>query len=127
MTLKHIALIFIASMCGGCATTDTARRIQRQCPTKFVYGEEAAREVAKGYEWTSGDVKLTGHCLFDSSRVCDWSRKQGISCGIKYEDAVIWNGFKRKTIKNGHLLIDPIGSKYYLSSTERRGLVRKRK
>ena len=117
--MKKLLLIFITGMAVGCATTDTARRIQRQCPVKRVHGVEASRAVLAGTEYKGGHVLVIGECFHDAQAVCSWARAQGIECDTVTVDAK----YGRKVIKNGHLTVDP-GGKYYIDYVDNIGIIR---
>ena len=66
----------------GCATTDTARLIERQCPTKRIsYDDEElllkAIEQRKGY--THGYVYVTENCWHNSIVIAQWAKAQGMN------------------------------------------------
>lgn len=121
--LNAILLGALLGIVTGCATSDPARIISRNCPVKRVYGEEASRICAKGSDWNGGKVYVVGVCWYDAQAITKWARAQGIECETKTVDAY----YGRKIIKNGHVTVNPIHSKYYCDYRDRVGVVRIKK
>ena len=87
--LKRFCLIWLAmfvgtmlAMLAGCATSDTARYVERNCPTKRVEGAEAYRVVRERILTDDKHVYIVGNCWRDAQAVAEWCRVQG----IKYEE-----------------------------------------
>ena len=80
--MKKALLIFLLGMGVGCATTDTARRIERECPTKRISYEDEElllKAIKQRHGYTHGYVYVTGNCWHNSIVIAQWAKAQGMN------------------------------------------------
>ena len=112
-----LAIIALLALVAGRATTDPARHIERNCPTKRVYGDELDEAVRDLDKWQLGDkvrVGGDGYCTHNAKAVKRWAEAKGMPCEIVDE----YHGT--------HWAVHPVGSKYTISWVDYVGLVRRK-
>jgi len=80
--MKKYFLIFLCGVAFGCATTDTARRIERECPVKRIgYEDEELllKAVKQRHGYTHGYVYVTENCWHNSIVIAQWAKAQGLN------------------------------------------------
>ena len=98
--------IAVGMILSGCASTDPARYIQRNCPVKRVYGDEAMRVSRERLHYDGKYAYMTDSCLFNSisyARFCD-------SEGIEYTEDRVMVKYGKRLIPNGHVRLVVNGS-----------------
>ena len=108
--LIPLILLTASSLITGCATLppDPARRLSRNCPVKYLEGEEASRIASKGFKYTgSRYVYVMDSCWWNANSITSYANYIGIPCNAESRDTKVG----RKMIYRGHMVVAPVGSK----------------